>query len=53
MWKLGQQDDHPVKNLLEKPSERMRIRKRMAFRTVERTKIIQGSLVNAVVRMRN
>ena len=53
IWKLGQQADHPLKNLLEKPSERTRIGKRMAFRTVGKTKIMQDSFVNAVVKMWN
>ena len=53
IWKLGQQEDHPLKNLLEKPSERTRIGTRMAFRTVGKTKIMQDSFVNAVVKMWN
>ena len=53
IWKLGQQTDHPLKNLLEKPSERTRIGTQKAFRTIGKRKIMQGSFVNAVVKMWN
>ena len=53
IWKLGQQEDHSLRNLLEKPSERTRIGTQMAFRTVGKTKIMQDSFINAVVKMWN
>jgi len=53
VWRMENEEHHPLKSLLEQPNEKTRIGAKGFFRTVGRTNVMQRSFINPMIQLWN